>query len=413
MATAAAQKRWRERKRADVEVDVCGVCGKRLREESRDICQSCWKKTPEGRAYNQHQVSLSVSKFDRVGEAKAVSNKYKQELGFVNSAALAESDSRQCLEVLKGVGFAHFHHRRDGQTTIYSLAVLPPEKLAGWGRLLFYRVLCSAIESRSNCIVARCPEDLHSNGFYRSIGFELAGVESGKKRRLNVWRYQISSPLLFYCADGGRNEYGRIAKEEGWRLGFQSEQICPGNHVEMIDNRWKDYDHNRHLEIVKKHKPLLATAQDIEDINDLPRILKQARELGQYCGRVLLIPKVKSWLPKGFWLAYSIPTSHGGTQIEPEWFGDRFVHLLGGSPKDQACYAKRLNVISLDGNYAMDLAKHGRVTWQHGEEKIQKLTGERGCYPAFRESLRRQKQYWHGERLQSWSDMPLFGVQNG
>ncbi|HEY9646758.1 MAG TPA: DUF6610 family protein, partial [Chroococcidiopsis sp.] len=177
-----------------------------------------------------------------------------------------------------------------------------------------------------------------------------------------------------------------------------------------IDNEYLNYDHDRHLEAVKKHKPLIATAQDIMNIDDLPRILKQARELSQYCGRVLLIPKVKSWLPNGFWLAYSIPTSHGGTPIEPEWFGDRPVHLLGGSPKDQARYGKLMNVVSLDGNYAMDLAKNGNVTWQYGEEKIQRLTGEKGCYPAFRESLKRQKQYWHGDRLQPWADDPLFGI---
>lgn len=409
MATAKAQSAWRERNRTGVKVRRC-QCGKKLREESKEICQACWKKTPEGKAYNQHQVAIFASKFDHVAEAKSIANKYKQELGFVNSAALVESDLKGCLEVIKGIGFAHFHHRRDAQTTIYSLAVLKDKTRSGWGRLLFYRVLCSAIENGSKSIVAKCPEDLPSNQFYEAMGFNLRQSEPGKKRRLNVWQYSIDLPLLFYCADGGRNEYGRIAKEEGWRMGFQSEQICPGSHVQMIDNEYMDYDHDRHLAMVKKHKPLIATAQDIMDINDLPRILKQARELSQYCGRVLLIPKVKSWLPKGFWLAYSIPTSHGGTQIEPEWFRDRPVHLLGGSPKAQAQYSKLLNVVSLDGNYATNLAKTGNVTWQYGEEKIQRLTGEKGCYPAFRESLKRQKRYWHEERQALWSDTPLFSI---
>lgn len=408
MATANAQKAWRERVKLGISVSQC-FCGKKLRQESRIdlLCRECWKKTPEGKAYNQHQVAISTSSFDRVVEAKAIANKYKQELGFVNSAALAESNLKGCLEVIKGVGFAHFHHRKDGQTTIYSLAVLPSFVRAGWGRLLFYRVLCNAIEHKSTTILAKCPEDLSSNIFYQAMGFNLINVESGKKRKLNVWQYSIQLPFLFYCADGGRNEYGKIAKEEGWLLGFQSAQACPSFHVPMIDNQYLDYNHKRHLAMVRQHKPLIATAQDIMDINDLPQILKQARELSQYCGRVLLVPKIKSWLPSSFWLAFSIPTSHGGTGIETEWFGDRPIHLLGGSPKDQAKYAKTLNVVSLDGNYAMNLAKYGNITWQHGEEKAQNLLGKTGCYVAFRESIKRQKQYWQNF-TEDWSDLPLF-----
>lgn len=408
MATAIAQKRWRERKRKGEAVSRC-KCGKKLRQESREICQTCWKQTPEGKAYNQHQVAISKAKFDKVASAKAITNQYKQELGFVNSAALAESEAKGCLEVIKDVGFAHYHHRRDGQTTIYSLAVKKDRIGEGWGRLLFYRVLCSAIESGSTSVLAKCPDDLKSNGFYKAMGFQLESVEPGKKRSLNVWRYKIELPLLFYCADGGRNEYGKIAIQEGWRNGFQSAETDPKIHAQMIDNRWKDYDHRRHLEMVQKHKPLIATAQDIENIEDLPRILKQARELSQYCGRVLLIPKVKCWLPSNCWLAFSIPTSHGGTHIETDWFGDRFIHLLGGSPKNQSHYSKLMNVISLDGNYATNLAKHGNVTWQGGEVKIQSITGEKGCYPAFRESLKRQKNFWHSSKeFSDLKDLPLF-----
>ena len=65
-------------------------------------------------------------------QAKAIASKFSKELGFVNLAALIESDKRRELEVNAGIGFAHFHHRRNGQTTIYSLAVTKFHQGNGW-----------------------------------------------------------------------------------------------------------------------------------------------------------------------------------------------------------------------------------------------------------------------------------------
>ena len=340
---------------------------------------------------------------DKVINAKYIANQYKNELGFVNRSALKESLTKNELEVIvendETIGFVHFHHRRDKQTTIYSIAVNKERVKEGWGRLLFYRVLCNAIENNKNFIIAKCPEDLESNTFYSSLEFVLDRVEEGKKRRLNVWRYDIILPLLFYCADGGRNQYGKIAKEETWRLGLQSESTLINGKVEFVDNKWKDYNHEKHLLAVKKYKPLLATARDIESLDDLEDILYQAKELSNYCGRLLIIPKVECEIPKEYWLAFSIPTSHGGTLLDPNFFKDRFVHLLGGSPKAQAKYFTKFNTVSLDGNYCNKISKYGKVCYQGKEELIQNVTGERGCYPAFKESLKRQKQYWHNFKL--------------
>ena len=177
----------------------------------------------------------------------------------------------------------------------------------------------------------------------------------------------------------------------------------------MIDNEWGDsYKHERHLAMVKRNKPLIATVQDIETIEQLPTALKHARELAQYCGRVILIPKVKCWLPQKYWLGYSIPTGHGGTSINPRWFGDRFVHLLGGSPDDQARYAKQLNVISLDANYAMRLADFGKSAWQGCSSGIKVVDG---CYPSMRVSFQKQKEYWHPKKSGAvWESEPLFSI---
>lgn len=138
--------------------------------------------------------------------AKMIANSFKYELGFVNRAADDVAEICRELEVIPEIGFVHYHHRKDRQTTIYSIAVSCRHQKQGWGRLLFYRVLCTAIERQQSCIVAKCPEDLPSNAFYKHLGFQLDAQEPGKKRRLNCWRYEIKLPLLFYCADGGRNK---------------------------------------------------------------------------------------------------------------------------------------------------------------------------------------------------------------
>jgi GNAT superfamily N-acetyltransferase len=331
-------------------------------------------------------------------EAKVIASTFPKELGFVNRAALQASENAGELEVIAGIGFCNYHHRRDGQTTIYEIAVAREYQNQGWGRLLFYRVLCACIERSQTRIVAKCPEDNLSNGFYEHLGFKLVIVESGRRRRLNRWQFNVKLPFLFYCADGGRNWYSVIASSVGWMLGLRSDQAKTPQHCQMVDNHWTGYDHKSHLAAVQHHKPLVATARDLEHPDQLSEILRQAGELQKYAGRVLLIPKCKVLLPSGYWLAYSVPTQYGGTDIECKWFGQRHVHLLGGSPN-----AKHLNVVSLDGNYAMNLARHGTATWQ-GQE----IKRAGSCYEAFELSIAKQKAYWHPEKPWHWSDEPLF-----
>ena len=405
MTNKESQQRWRDRKKKGL-IRYCS-CGTRLRTESKEFCQRCWLKTPEGRAYNQDKVARSKFQFDKVLEAKRIASKYSKELGFVNRKALEESCGKNELEVIEKVGFCHFHHCKNGQTTIYSLAILPEAKKQGWGRLLFYRVLCAAIENGSDRIVAKCPEDLDSNGFYQHIGFSLVEIEPGKRRRLNKWEYKFKVPLLFYCGAGGASQHDKSAIQEGWLPGLRSNGKNRDHwHMKMVDNEWgENYRHEQHLAMVRRNKPIIATVKDIESVDQLPEALKQARELAQYCGRAILIPKVKTWLPNQYWLGYSIPTGHGGTNIEPAWFGDRFVHLLGGSPDDQAKFFSELNAISLDANYAMGLADYGKSSWQGHSGGIKVVDG---CYPAMRLSLKKQKQYWHEKKNEPWANDPLF-----
>lgn len=379
MASKEAQAKWRARKRSGL-IKRCLDCGKRLRAESRELCQQCWFKIPEGVAYNQDRKIRNASKIDVVQEVLAIISKFDKPFSI--------NDFSQ-FEVIPGFGFAQYCNRRE-TCIIQALVVVPEHWRNGWGRLLFYRVLCWAIENHQSTIIAKCPKDCQSNQFFEKLGF----VWSETKHKTNTWQYSIQLPLLFYCGGGGASEYDRIATEVGWRLGLRSAGLNKAHeHMAMVDNDWKNYNHQAHLEMVQTNKPLIATARDIEDINHLPEILKQTRELAKYVGRVILIPKVKCWLPDNYWLGYSVPTSFGGTNIEPEWFGNRPVHLLGGSPDAQARYYKSLkNVVSLDGNYAMQLAEYGKAAYQGASSGIP--TGK-GCYESMRISFREQKKYWH------------------
>lgn len=417
MASRENQARWRDRKRGNTSAPHC-QCGKRLRKESKDLCRSCWLKTLEGRAYNQHRVaSQNQSKADLAKSAKLIASRFTRELGFVHLRALEASEAKRELEVLPGIGFVHFHYRRDRQTTIYSLAVLPEHQRQGWGRLLFYRVLCRAIENGSDRIFLKCPEDLiGANKFYRNLGFQLTGIDPGKRRSLNCWEYKIDLPLLFFCNGGGRSPYDTIAKQEGWKLGIQStdkkgNHQFPTEHVEMIDNEWGEgYKHDHHVNLIKSQKPLIATVKDLVSLDQLPEILKHAKEIAPYCGRVVVIPKIMTWLPNDYWiwLGFSVPSTHGSTPVPPSWFGNRFVHLLGGSPRLQAEYAKQMNVVSMDAKTSMLLASKGKSTWQgvSGGTKIKP-----GCYESFRISVQKQKEYWHILKNQPWANDPLFQNQ--
>lgn len=356
--------------------------------------------------------------------AKKIASQFSKELGFVNSTFLKEQLRKKELIVIENIGFVNFHHRKDNQTTIYEIAVSKEYQRQGYGRLLFFKVLCSAIENNKNFIQLKCTFDnVNAHKFYELIGFKKVGEEQGKKRMLFIYRYDITLPFLFYCGSGG-NQYDKIAQSLGWTLGINSKIQNKNNclSISFVDNDWKNYDHKKHLKAVKKHKPLLATVKDFESINESQLIIKWAKELAEYCGRVLIIPKLPKshiytylWQKKQglwnfpHWSAYSIPTNYGGVEYDKRFFDNQFIHLLGGSPTQQSRFYDLFDnhtnckVVSLDGNYSMKIAKFGKSVWQ-GNDSGEKVV--KGCYESFKESLTRQYKYWR--KTWEFNECPLF-----
>ena len=171
-----------------------------------------------------------------------------------------------------------------------------------------------------------------------------------------------------------------LAVQAGLGYGFRSAQhrVCPyvgmlsGRHeIVFIDNDFKDYQHERHMQIVRKHRPKYATVRDIMsehqckeagiEFYSFGQIMHWAEELEKYVESVIVIPKLDCLdaIPERYVLGYSVPTSYGGTPIPAERFRGRCVHLLGGSWKAQLEYLALLgdDVVSLDTNYVQLIAK--------------------------------------------------------
>jgi len=204
---------------------------------------------------------------------------------------------------------------------------------------------------------------------------------------------------LYYCGAGGKSRYDSIALSEGWKLGVRSDgKVIPDFNypIDFVDNHWKKYDHARHIKMVKKCRPHLATARDIERIEDLPAILREAEEIAQFSDFIILIPKIAITLPYlsfNWRWGFSVPTKYGQCDLPLSFFGDRPIHLLGGSPRKQASYRHQLNIVSLDCNSIMLSAKFGKIA----RPDLPEIKTNGGCYEAFKKSCRATKQYWHAK----------------
>ena len=125
---------------------------------------------------------------------------------------------------------------------------------------------------------------------------------------------------------------------------------------------------------LEKYRPARATVLDLERDNQIDEVLDWAQEAAQWVQSVVIIPKVCGIIDKipdqvsgaDVVLGYSVPTKYGGTFV-PVWeFGNRPVHLLGGSPQAQMKLCHYLNVVSADINYHQKMATRYCQFWMPG-----------------------------------------------
>lgn len=172
----------------------------------------------------------------------------------------------------------------------------------------------------------------------------------------------MNTPTLIYCADGNKR-FAEIAIRHGYLYGAQlpnTVYFAPY----FADQDFKRPRYVRYIQALKKHRPVLASVLDWMREDQFAEIIMRAEEVSQYCDEVMIISKVPggiSRIPrvingKPVRLGYSVPTSFGGTPVDTSEFEGWPVHLLGGSPHRQMGLAKKMNVVSADGNMAQLMA---------------------------------------------------------
>ena len=124
-------------------------------------------------------------------------NEHKNELGFVRKVTLDASLRQNEIFVAESdgkiVGFLHYHHRRDLQTTLYHVVVSLQQRRQGIGTLLLKSLIKESRSRNKRWIVLKCPVNSPANHFYHQIGFYHWRIEPGKRRALNVWKLVVTN----------------------------------------------------------------------------------------------------------------------------------------------------------------------------------------------------------------------------
>jgi GNAT superfamily N-acetyltransferase len=265
--------------------------------------------------------------------AAEVFQAHRDELGFVNRAQCREGDlvtiSRDGETVAALLGN---HCVRKPQSTVYELAVRAEYRREGLASELVERF---ADASPHDTLVAKCPDSLPANDFYRATGWERVGQESGKNRALNIYEYEIvGGPDRITT---GRPDLTAIAAEYGWLQGSRVDYLdryeSRGYRVDFVDPGPDNCPPERLVSAVRRHNPRYAIAGDYESDN-YAQINELADRLQSHAHRVIVVPHKPGEIervPKDCVVGYSTPTEYAGTTA-PIWeYRGRDVHVLGGT----------------------------------------------------------------------------------
>jgi ribosomal protein S18 acetylase RimI-like enzyme len=145
------------------------------------------------------QLIVRKATEDDLDSLKIIADAHSKELGFILRPALLESIKKGHVFVAAVgkdlAGFVEYHHRRDAQTTLYHIVIIPEYRGQKAGQQLVEALKEESIAQGKGCIVLKCPEELTANGFYKAQGFRLVTVDQGRRRRLNVWSLDCRQPV--------------------------------------------------------------------------------------------------------------------------------------------------------------------------------------------------------------------------
>lgn len=91
------------------------------------------------------------------------------------------SNKREKWVVIPNIAFAHFLKKKNGENTLYEIAV--DEKKQGWGKKLL-NYIGFPMELKTD------KENEESNAFYKRCGFLLLGTKHSKsgEKEFNIWK---------------------------------------------------------------------------------------------------------------------------------------------------------------------------------------------------------------------------------
>lgn len=264
------------------------------------------------------------------------------------------------------LGFARFHTRLDGWTTLYDLAIDPRYQGLGAGRNLLYSV--------PTPMRLKCPIQINANLFYQHAGMRHCGTEVTRNGDLvNAWELRV---LTVFCA-GSNPLFAEVARRSGMAYGTRSDYDAE-DYPFMVDVPFKpeDYSWEKHRRAVSTQYPIMALALDYELPSQRTEILRQLQAFRDWG---VLRPTVcckfdgaVKDIPLDCQIAVSVYSRYSGwlPQDLGEYRGRR-LHLLGGTPNQWIDLIPRLRgigaiVVSADGSSHETAAKKG-THWQYGE----------------------------------------------
>lgn len=112
-----------------------------------------------------------------IPQIKKIADVDKRWLGFISRAWMGASITQEELRVAvvgtTVAGFVRYHKRRDGVVTVYEICVAQAFRRRGLGKHL----ICALGD---NYLRLKCHQNNPACGFYKSLGFEVAGTFTSK-----------------------------------------------------------------------------------------------------------------------------------------------------------------------------------------------------------------------------------------
>lgn len=189
----------------------------------------------------------------------------------------------------------------------------------------------------------------------------------------------MDDTTLIYCAAGNKR-YASIAIQHGFKYGAQLPNTVY-NSVFFADQDWKCPNFQGYIAALEKENPKVATVIDYDQSTTFKEVIRWSEAASKFVqDYIIIIPKICGTIEKiphtingkRVVLGYSVPTTHGGTEV-PIWeFYGREVHLLGGSPQKQMELMRYLNVVSADGNYISKMANKYNQFFVNGTARFAK-----------------------------------------